>query len=156
MKVTDLTKEWTPEINKACMMLIRELDALVEEYANIPADSTDIVSMEKIKRLLTAKLLQYSTYYSIVRSHFENNTYLNGLRKQIQSETFNLLIQQGESATSADKKVYAHPFYAEKWSLLLQIRERFILIDDKYKRYIQAERAISQSISILNKEYNIK
>src|SRR5699024_1329833 len=155
MKVTDLTRNWTSEDNKGCMLLIDELDKLVEQYSEIPPDSTDILSMERIKRQMTPKLQRYAVYYSKIRAHFENNTYLNGLRKQVKAEAIDYLIKNGNGVTtaSAERQVYSSDYYMERYELILVIRERFLLIDEKYRRYNQVERALAQSISVLNKEY---
>lgn len=153
MKVTDLTKNWTAKDNNDCLKLMAEINELVEEYSFIPPDSIDIMTMERIKREMSAKLQRFVVYYSKIRSYFENNVYLNGIRKQVKSEAMVHLVSEGYTATDAERRVYASEYYIERNELLLIIRERFLLIDESYRRYKQVENALIQSISVLNKEY---
>lgn len=155
IKVTDLTKGWTSKDNQEVLKLMHQLDELVQEYAELPPDSNDIQTLERIKRSMTGLLQRYSVLYSKVRSYFEGSSYLDGIRKQIKSEAISHIIEnsEGETSASAERQVYSSDYYKKRYELLIVLRERFIGVDDKYRRYIQAERNIGQTISLLNKEY---
>lgn len=153
LKISDIVQFREKDYTEA-KALIKEMDGMVHEYASL-IDSTDLDSLENLKRKFNSKMVHLAVYYSKVSCYKENYEYLNGQRKRIKAESIQHLIDNTETKVSysaAENLVYGYPYYIERVQLLERLKQFFYLLDLQYKNYQNTQTSLYQTVSLFSKE----
>lgn len=153
LKVSDLV-DFKQKDHDGASALMKEMNGMLAEYVSL-TDSTNLESLENLKRKFNSKMVHMAVYYSKVSCFKENFEFLNGQRKRAKAEAIQHLIDNTETKVSysaAENLVYAYPYYTERVQLLERLKQFFYLLDLQYKNYQNTQTSIYQSVSLLSKE----
>lgn len=150
IKTTDIVPI-TPGTINSIDTTITELQRMSKAYQEM----NDLASLEKLKREFNGQLQYLAMLFSrIKRFKGPNHTYLESALKRIKSETIDILIANGRSATAAEKEVPSHPYYVERMEVAEKIIQYCIKVELLYENFNYTLQCIVQSVSLASKEFS--
>jgi hypothetical protein len=139
---------------------IKRSEDIVRRYTQIN-DTSDLESLEALKKELNGELMYLTNLYGIIRKFKgTNHVYFEDVLKRVKAEAIDIMTNSIDpasgkrfSTTSAELKVYQHPYYVERLDLIMKLRQAFIRADEMHSFFNTALQSIIQSVSVAAKEY---
>lgn len=135
---------------------ITELTSVIEVLTGLSRDYVDvddIHSMEGIKKEFNANLQYMATLYAKIKFlKGPNHTYMEAAIKRLKAETMDIIMREGAKVTTAEKNVYMHPYYIERFSACERMIRFCVLVEESYNQFNATLSSLVQSISVLSKE----
>lgn len=154
IKLSDYTS-LSNEFIETCRTSITTLEGFTDRYVKCQKlePFEQLNELELLKREHGAYMSYFLRYYTQVCMYRENGEFLASERKALKSECIEELINEGKSATNADKIVYNVPKYKESMVDIQSIKKFLIYVYETYDQHkTMISRNIHQSISVLQKE----
>jgi len=146
---------------EAIATAIKKLNALTEEYSKNNS-TVDYDSLELLKRRFNGELLYFTNLYGTIRKFKGvNHAYFEDAIKRVKSEAIDLMLHSIDevtgakyNVTSAERKVYSHPYYTERLELISRLKQSFEKADALHSYYQGVLQSLIQSVSVAAKEFN--
>ena len=158
LKTTDIVSNYNEKHFREAKATLDKLHKCTLDYINLD-NLYDVESLERIKREMTGHLELMGEHYARVKKYKSIGDYLEEQRKELKSDTINLIIEEEKgniSTNQAEKLVYGHKHYQDRLELMLEIKSFFIKVEIMYERYSDTLNNIRQSISLCRKDPNFK
>jgi hypothetical protein len=131
--------------------VMKELTDLCETYTM----TDELLLLEQLKREVLSKLQYMATLFAKIKVFKgPNHTYLENSIKRFKAETITMILESGGNITSAEKKVYTHPYYIERIKVAEKVIAFCITVELAFDHYTSTLSAIIQSISVASKDYS--
>lgn len=152
LKVSDLVHLKQNTYIEATQTL-KELANLSSEYHNM-SDMYDPHQLESIKRKFDSFMQNLAVHYAAIKKYKGNqHVYLDEVRKRVKAEALQRLLDEGTKITAADSLVYKSKYYIKRVTLMEDIKEFMIKVEELYNRYDKTFQSIVQSLSSAKKEF---
>lgn len=158
LKTTDIVANYKEKWFTQAKETIDHLHKLTMVYSKMD-NLYDVEGLERVKRDMTAHLEHMGSHYARVKKYKTIGDYLEEQRKELKSETINLLMEESNSSLStnqAEKLVYGHKHYKDRLKLIVEIKAFFIKVEIMYERYSDTLNNVRQSISLCKKDPNFR
>lgn len=137
---------------------VESLNAVMAELTDLCDTYTmtdELLLLEQLKREVLSKLQYMATLFAKIKVFKgPNHTYLESAIKKFKAETITLILESGGNITSAEKKVYTHPYYIERMKVAEKVISFCITVELAFDHYTSTLSAIIQSISVASKDYS--
>lgn len=146
--VVSLPKKYFDSVSE----VLDKMKALGEEYQS----STDNLSrLEEIKKEMNGWLQNFAELFSTVKAlKGTNHVYLENAVKKIKADAMEQLLEQGLKITAAEKLIYNSEYFEAHMQVANKLIKYCVNMELMYEHYTTTLSCITQSISILGKEYN--
>ena len=153
LKVSDLVDFREQDYNLA-LAEMKSLDELCAEYSTLTKGQKIPDELEALKGKFVSHMSTLTDIYSKVKAFKgSNHTFLEDARKQFKAEAIIRLRDEGVRATEANNIVYASEYYKKRVRLMEKLKNFFINVDEKHDFYTNVLSYLSQTISIVSKDY---